>query len=57
MLMKRAAFDAAAATFAKSWIAANRAAERERRLIEAQPRMRRPRVRLVASCGGAARLR
>ena len=55
MLMKRAAFDAAAATLARSWTAANRAAERERRIIEARPQMRRPRNRCVASCGGMAR--
>jgi hypothetical protein len=57
MLMRRAASDAAAAALAKSWIAANRAAERARRLVEARPQMRRPRNRHVASCGGAARLR
>jgi len=54
-LMKRAASDAVAAMLAKSWIAANRAAERERRLIEARPQMRRPRNRPVASFGGMAR--
>jgi hypothetical protein len=57
MLMKRAAFDVAAATLARSWTAANRAAERERRIIEARPQMRRPRSRQIASCGGAGRLR
>ena len=57
MLMKRAASDAAAGALAKSWIAANRAAERERRLVEARPHMRRPRNRQTASCGGVARRR
>jgi hypothetical protein len=57
MLMKRAVSDAAAAALAISWIAANRAAERERRLAEARPQMRRPRNRQVASCGGVGRLR
>jgi hypothetical protein len=57
MLMKHAATDAAAAALARSWIAANCAAERERRLAEARPQMRRPRNHRVASCGGAGRLR
>jgi hypothetical protein len=57
MLMKRATSDAAAAALANSWIAANRAAERESRIIEARPQMRRPRNRQVASFGGIARRR
>jgi hypothetical protein len=57
MLMKRAAYDAAAVTLAKSWIAANRAAERERRLAETRPQMRRPRNRQVSSLGGMGRRR
>jgi hypothetical protein len=57
MLKKRAPFDATAAMIARSWTAANRAAARERRLVEARPRMRRPRSRQIASCSGSARLR
>jgi hypothetical protein len=57
MLMKRAQFDAGAATLAHSWIAANRAAARERHLVEPQPQMRSPRNRRIASCGGVIRRR
>lgn len=57
MLMKRAAFEAGAATLAHSWIAANRTAARERRLFEPKPHMRSPRNRRIASCGGGVRRR
>ena len=55
ILMRRAATDAATATLARSWIVANRAAERERRFVGSRPQMRRPRSRQVASCGGFGR--
>jgi len=55
MLRKRVAADPLAESIALSWIAANRAAAQTRRTSKPHVRMRPPRRRRIASCGGSAR--
>ena len=55
MLRKRVAADPPAESIALSWIAASRAAAQARRASKPHVRMRPPRRRRIASCGGSAR--
>jgi hypothetical protein len=57
MVRRRVAVDPLAESIALSWIAASRAAAQARRASKPHARMRPPRRRRIASCGGSARRR